>query len=126
MVGRARRRAADVGVARIDALQAKFTEPWCRVILRENRRRASEAARIHEAVELANHGAVGWGFDVQDAYFKMEILESYCRTVLVATQLGNGPNRFDPGQVKELLAIKRRLGIPDPRLDGAPPPAPKP
>ncbi len=80
----------------------------------------------HNTILMANHGAVGWGFDVQDAYFKMEILESYCRTVLVATQLGNGPNRFDPGQVKELLAIKRRLGIPDPRLDGAPPPAPKP
>jgi len=78
----------------------------------------------HNTILMANHGAVGWGFDVQDAYFKMEILESYCRTVLVATQLG-GPNRIAPELVRELLAIKRRLGIPDARLEGEPPRATK-
>jgi L-rhamnose isomerase len=72
----------------------------------------------HNTVLMGNHGAVAWGFDVQDAYFKMEILESYCRTVLVAAQLG-GPTRFTPEQLRDLLAIKRRLGIPDGRHDGA-------
>ncbi|HET9594677.1 MAG TPA: L-rhamnose isomerase, partial [Anaeromyxobacteraceae bacterium] len=28
----------------------------------------------HTTVLMGNHGAVAWGFDVQDAYFKMEIL----------------------------------------------------
>jgi L-fuculose-phosphate aldolase len=69
----------------------------------------------HNTVLMGNHGAVAWGFDVQDAYFKMEILESYCRTLLVTAQLG-GPTRFTPEELRALLAIKERLGIPDARL----------
>jgi L-fuculose-phosphate aldolase len=69
----------------------------------------------HNTILMANHGVVAWGFGVEDAYFKMEILEAYCRTVLVTAQLGKDPNLIPPAQVKELLAIKRNLGIPDPR-----------
>ncbi|HET9597465.1 MAG TPA: class II aldolase/adducin family protein [Anaeromyxobacteraceae bacterium] len=76
----------------------------------------------HNTVLMGNHGAVAWGFDVQDAYFKMEILESYCRTVLVAKQLG-GATRFTNDAVGELMKIKRRLGIPDRRIEGAAKPA---
>jgi L-fuculose-phosphate aldolase len=52
---------------------------------------------------------------VEDAYFKMEILESYCRTILVASQLSRTPNIISPAQLKDLLKIKKNLGIPDPR-----------
>ena len=68
---------------------------------------------------MANHGVVSWGFGVEDAYFKMEILEAYCRTMLVTAQLGQlgSAARTIPGpQMQELLAIKQTLGIPDPRL----------
>src|SRR5437870_3060085 len=42
----------------------------------------------HNTILMANHGVVAWSHNnVEDAYFKMEILEAYCRTVLVATQL---------------------------------------
>jgi L-rhamnose isomerase len=68
----------------------------------------------HNTVLMGNHGAVAWGSDVQDAYFKMEILESYCRTLLVAAQVGD-PRRFTPEELGALLAIKKRLGIPDGR-----------
>src|SRR5262249_4645860 len=50
-----------------------------------------------------------------DAYFKMEILEAYCRTILVASQLGKPVNTMTPEQLKDLLKIKQSLGIPDPR-----------
>jgi hypothetical protein len=45
----------------------------------------------------------------------MEILESYCRTILVASQLGRTPNTISPAQLQDLLKIKKSLGIPDPR-----------
>src|SRR6267154_5233277 len=35
----------------------------------------------HNTILMANHGVVTWSHnDVEDAYFKMEILEAYCRT----------------------------------------------
>jgi L-fuculose-phosphate aldolase len=67
---------------------------------------------------MANHGVVSWSHNnVEDAYFKMEILESYCRTILVASQLGRTPNTISPAQLQDLLKIKKSLGIPDPRYD---------
>jgi len=73
----------------------------------------------HNTVLMANHGVVAWGFGIEDAYFKMEILEAYCKTMLVTaqlSQLGSAPNTIAPAKVKELLAIKQTLGIPDPRI----------
>jgi L-fuculose-phosphate aldolase len=65
---------------------------------------------------MANHGVVSWSHNnVEDAYFKMEILEAYCRTILVASQLGKPVNTMTPGQLQDLLKIKQSLGIPDPR-----------
>jgi L-fuculose-phosphate aldolase len=46
----------------------------------------------------------------------MEILEAYCRTVLVAHQLGKPVNTMTPAQLQDLLKIKQSLGIPDPRI----------
>ncbi len=70
----------------------------------------------HNIVLMANHGVVCWShLNVEDAYFKMEILEAYCRTVLVASQLGKPVNTMTAAQVKELLKIKQGLDIPDPR-----------
>jgi len=71
----------------------------------------------HNTILMANHGVVSWSHNnVEDAYFKMEILEAYCRTVLVATQLGKPVNTMTPGQLQDLLKIKQSLGIPDPRF----------
>src|SRR5437016_2098961 len=71
----------------------------------------------HNTILMANHGLVAWSHNhVGDAYFKMEILEAYCRTVLVASQLGKPVNTMTPSQLKDLLNIKQSLGIPDPRF----------
>jgi L-fuculose-phosphate aldolase len=71
----------------------------------------------HNTILMANHGVVTWSHnDVEDAYFKMEILEAYCRTVLVASQLGRPVNTMTPAQLQDLLKIKESLGIPDPRF----------
>lgn len=71
----------------------------------------------HNTVLMGNHGAVSWSpVDIEDAYFKMEILEAYCRTVWVASQLGAPLKTFTPAQLQDLLRIKQTLGIPDPRF----------
>jgi L-fuculose-phosphate aldolase len=71
----------------------------------------------HNTILMANHGVVGWSHNnVEDAYFKMEIVEAYCRTVLVASQLGKPVNTMTPAQLQDLLKIKQSLGIPDPRF----------
>jgi L-fuculose-phosphate aldolase len=70
----------------------------------------------HNTILMANHGVVSWShLSVEDAYFKMEILEAYCRTILVASQLGVPPKTMSPAQLQDLLKIKQGLGIPDPR-----------
>src|SRR5690242_9673979 len=70
----------------------------------------------HNTILMANHGVVSWSHvNVEDAYFKMEILEAYCRTILVASQLGRTPQTMTPAQLQDLLKIKQSLGIPDPR-----------
>src|SRR5215468_1749733 len=71
----------------------------------------------HNTILMANHGVVTWSHnDVEDAYFKMEILEAYCRTILVASQLGRPPQTMTAAQLQDLLKIKESLGIPDPRF----------
>ncbi len=66
---------------------------------------------------LANHGAVSCDKSLEHAYFHLETLDMYCKILLLSKQVGNLQQL--PGQkVRELLDIKKRLGIPDPRLDG--------
>jgi L-fuculose-phosphate aldolase len=70
----------------------------------------------HNTILLANHGVVSWSHNnLEDAYFKIEILEAYCRTILVTAQLGTPARKMTPAQIKDLLKIKDDLGIPDPR-----------
>jgi L-fuculose-phosphate aldolase len=71
----------------------------------------------HNTILMANHGVVSWSHNnVEDAYFKMEILEAYCRTILVSSQLGVAPKTMTAPQLQDLLKIKQSLGIPDPRF----------
>lgn len=76
----------------------------------------SDLVDKHNVVLMANHGVVSWSHNnIEDAYFKMEILEAYCRTILVASQLGKPVGTMTPTQLQDLLKIKQSLGIPDPR-----------
>ena len=64
---------------------------------------------------LANHGSVAFSKEIMTAYFNTEIIDAYCRMLILAKQLG--PLKYlSEGQVGELLQFKKRLGIDDPRL----------
>ena len=66
---------------------------------------------------LANHGAVACDKDLEHAYFHLETLDMYCRILLLSKQVG-GVQQLPETKVRELLDIKKKLGIPDPRMDG--------
>lgn len=70
----------------------------------------------YNTILMANHGVVTWSHNnIEEAYWRMEIIEAYCRTIVVASQLGRSPNTFTGPQMKELLNIKQSLGFVDPR-----------
>ena len=64
---------------------------------------------------LANHGTVSYGEDVERAYWWTEILDAYCRILMLSRQLGR-VNFFSEEKQRELLDFKTRLGFADPRL----------
>ncbi len=65
---------------------------------------------------LANHGAIACDTNLERAYFHLETLDMYCRILLLSKQVGNIRQLSEP-RVRELLDIKKSLGIGDPRLD---------
>lgn len=74
-----------------------------------------EVGKDHQAVLMKNHGVIVWGKDVEDAYWKMENIDSYCRTIWIAAGLGTGLHRFSTGHLKDLINLRQKLGMPDPR-----------
>jgi L-fuculose-phosphate aldolase len=70
-----------------------------------------------DTILMANHGIVTWSHNsLEEAYWRAEILEAYCRTLLAAAQIGKPLITFDQHQTQELLKIKTGLGFVDPRL----------
>ncbi len=63
---------------------------------------------------LANHGTVSYGETVEQAYWWTEILDSYCRMLLLARQLGH-VSYLSEGHSRELLELKDKWGYKDPR-----------
>lgn len=64
---------------------------------------------------LANHGTVSFGENVERAYWWTEILDAYCRILMLAKTLGR-VHYFSEPKTRELLEFKQRLGLSDPRL----------
>jgi L-fuculose-phosphate aldolase len=63
---------------------------------------------------LANHGTVSYGTDVEKAYWWTEILDAYCRMLMLARDLGR-VNYFEEPKQRELLELKQKWGWSDPR-----------
>lgn len=64
---------------------------------------------------LANHGTVTFGPTLENAYFNTEIIDAYCKILILARQLGR-VNYFTEQQTRELLDLKKRIGYDDPRF----------
>lgn len=64
----------------------------------------------YDAIMMANHGAVCYGQDVFQAFFRMETVEHYARIALVAELLG-GPTVLPKEEVDKLLDSRTRYGV---------------
>ncbi len=64
---------------------------------------------------LANHGTVSFGENVERAYWWTEILDAYCRILLLSKSLG-GVRYLSEDKERELLDLKQKWGFTDPRL----------
>jgi len=84
----------------------------------ENADTVGEMGVDHQAVLMENHGVITWGKDIEDAYWKMENTDAYCKTVWMASQLNGGKMKTITGsQAKELIEIRKALGMDDYRED---------
>ena len=64
---------------------------------------------------LTNHGTVTFGKTIEEAYWKTEILDAYCRILLLSKQLGR-VTYLNERESVELLDLKKKLGFDDPRF----------
>lgn len=69
----------------------------------------------HNTVLLANHGIVCWADTVTHAEWYAEVLDTYCWTLMLASQMGEPISYIPNNKAADLLAIKQRLGLPDAR-----------
>ena len=67
-------------------------------------------------VILANHGTVSFGETVEKAYWWTEILDAYCRILMLSKDLGR-VTYLTKQETKELLDLKQKWGYTDARLD---------
>jgi L-fuculose-phosphate aldolase len=75
--------------------------------------------KSHNTLLLANHGIVCWADTVTHAEWYAEVLETYCWTLLIASQLGAPISQISEKHLDDLLAMKKEkmLGLPDIRFD---------
>jgi L-fuculose-phosphate aldolase len=72
-------------------------------------------AATSNTILLANHGVVTFAPSLENAYFNTETLDSCCRILILARQLG-GWQRLSTEQARQLLdAKKKRYGFNDSR-----------
>ncbi|WML34829.1 class II aldolase/adducin family protein [Clostridium sp. OS1-26] len=62
--------------------------------------------KTHNAVLLANHGALSWGKDIYQAYYRMESVEYYASILLYTGYIIGKQNELSPSQVEELSGAR--------------------
>jgi len=64
---------------------------------------------------LANHGTISYGESVERAYWWTEILDAYCRMLMLAKDLGK-VTYLNQQKSQELIDLKTKWGWSDPRV----------
>lgn len=65
----------------------------------------------YNGVLLANHGALTWGKDVYQAYYRLESVEYYATVLMYTGNVIGRQNELTGSQISRLLDIRRNLGI---------------
>jgi L-fuculose-phosphate aldolase len=71
----------------------------------------------HDALLLANHGAVAYGTDLEAAFARMETLEHFAKIALIAKIVGQ-PKELPPEAISKLLDVREKSGYMSPDARG--------
>ncbi len=71
----------------------------------------------HDALLMANHGAVAYGGDLDAAFYRMETLEHFAKIALIARLVGQ-PKELSPEAIGKLLDVRERAGYMQPDARG--------
>ncbi len=74
--------------------------------------------RKANVIILGNHGTVSYGESVERAYWWTEILDAYCRILILAKQIGR-VEYLSSEKTQELIELKKKWGYADPRHEEA-------
>lgn len=66
----------------------------------------------HNTILLTNHGVVCWADTVAHAEWYVEVVDTYCKIVMLASQLRPTLNEIPAEKIADLLARKRGWGCP--------------
>ena len=69
-------------------------------------------ARDSNMILLQNHGIVCWADTVTHAEWMVEVFDTYCRSLILAKSLGGELIPIPQDKMPELLALRRKLGLP--------------
>jgi len=67
--------------------------------------------KSHNAVLLANHGALTWGSDLMQAYMRMESLENYAKVILYTDYIIGRANELTDSQIDAMIAQRTASGV---------------
>lgn len=67
--------------------------------------------KSHNALLLANHGAITWGSSLMEAWYRLESMEHYAMILMYTGNIIGRANLLSRDQVDDILAIRERLGV---------------
>jgi L-fuculose-phosphate aldolase len=70
----------------------------------------------HNTILLKNHGVVCWADTVTHAEWLCEIMDTYCKTYLIAKQIGAPLGVIPDEKIDDILRRKQWMGLPDARM----------
>jgi L-fuculose-phosphate aldolase len=70
----------------------------------------------HNTILLKNHGVVCWSDTVTHAEWLAEIMDTYCKTYLIAKQIGEPLGVIPEDKIDDILRRKQWMGLPDARM----------
>jgi L-fuculose-phosphate aldolase len=73
-------------------------------------------AKDHNSLLMTNHGLVTWADTPTHAEWYVEVLDTTCRVCILTAHLGVSPSQIPLDRIGGLMALKRRLGMPDARF----------
>ena len=97
-----------VGKVAISPYETPGTDAFARTVL--------PFVKQHNTVLLTNHGVVCWADSVTVAEWNCEVLDTYCTILMLAAQLGAPVLHIPVPKAADLLARKKRMGLPDIRF----------